>query len=118
MSQPDRVVIELSDDERGLLLCGLREWGGPATLTDAVAVAMGFVDRAEFWSERGRLASALEAGEALAPADWTRVLVATEIVFASDVLGSGVDWSSTTRFTDGESIAILRAVQRKARGRS
>lgn len=40
-------------------------------------------------------------------------LLATEIVFASDVIGAGLDWIHTTGLSDGESIALLRSVQRK-----
>jgi hypothetical protein len=40
-------------------------------------------------------------------------LVATEIVFASDVFGAGVEWSTVTGSTDAETIAVLRQLQRK-----
>lgn len=36
-----------------------------------------------------------------------------EIVFASDVFGSGIDWSTTVGRTDEETIRILRSLQRK-----
>jgi hypothetical protein len=45
--------------------------------------------------------------------DWRRVLLATEVVFASDVFGSGLDWSTTTGFSDADSISLLRSIQRK-----
>jgi hypothetical protein len=40
-------------------------------------------------------------------------LLAAESVFASDVVGSGLDWPTTTGIPDAESIAILRGLQRK-----
>jgi hypothetical protein len=107
------VEVALSDDERGLLQCGLLEWGGPARCTDALAVAMGFSDLADFDAERDRLRDALADGQPLTVRDWSRTLLATEIVFASDVVGSGLDWSITTGLRDHETIALLRRVQRK-----
>jgi hypothetical protein len=37
----------------------------------------------------------------------------TEIVFASDLIGSGWDWQSTVGLGDGETIALIRGIQRK-----
>lgn len=113
MSQPPLVSVELTDDERGLLLCGLLQWCGPARTTDELALAMGFRDTANLFSEVRRLRSALDARAALTVQDWERVLVATEVAFASDVFGSGLDWPITTGIGDADTIALLRAVQRK-----
>lgn len=55
----------------------------------------------------------IEAGEVLSSQDWRRVLLAAESVFASDVVGSGLDWPITTGIPDAEAIAILRGLQRK-----
>lgn len=74
---------------------------------------MGFTNRVRLSSELGRLMTAVEGRDALTLEDWQRVLVATEVVFASDVFGSGLDWSTTTGFSDADTIALLRAVQRK-----
>ncbi|VVJ24921.1 Uncharacterised protein [Amycolatopsis camponoti] len=49
----------------------------------------------------------------LAPADWARMLIATEIVFVSDLAGTGFEWPTTTGFDDGATIGVLRGVQRK-----
>lgn len=107
------VAIDLADDEREVLRCGLAEWGGPASCTDALAVAMGFQNVTDLFEQGRRLRSALVGGEPLSAKDWRRTVVATEIVFASDVFGSGVDWSITTGFSDEETIKILRRLQRK-----
>jgi hypothetical protein len=45
--------------------------------------------------------------------DWRRTLLATEIVFASDVVGAGTDWPVTTGLSDQETVAALRAIQKK-----
>ncbi len=39
--------------------------------------------------------------------------MSTEVVFASDVVGSGLDWPITTGITDEETIRLLRGLQRK-----
>ena len=75
---------------------------------------MGFRDEQDLLHGDGRrLRDALGRGEALTASDWRRTLLATEIVFASDVVGSGLDWSITTGLPDEETIWLLRTVQRK-----
>ena len=110
------VSIDLSDDERGVLLDGLREWGGPARCTDEMALAMGFGTVEELRASSARLSDQLSKGVAITRSDWHRMLLATEIVFASDVVGSGVDWETTTGRTDEDTIRVLRSLQRKIVG--
>ncbi len=111
--RPDQVVsVSLTADQRQLLVCGLVEWGGPASPTDAIAQAIGFSDRSDLRDEGYRIADDLRRGEMLTRRDWTRALLATEIVFASDVVGSGIDWMHTTGFDDVATIQALRVVQR------
>jgi hypothetical protein len=86
----ETVAIQLSDDERALLFCGLGEWGGSTRPTDALARAMGSEDVAGLLVDTKRVAVQLDAGEPLAAADWARALIATEIAFASDYYGSGM----------------------------
>jgi hypothetical protein len=75
---------------------------------------MGFQDKEDLLrGDRRRLQEALDRSEPLTGADWRRTLLATEIVFASYVVGAGWDWSITTGLTDEETIKLLRAVQRK-----
>lgn len=114
MSVHDLIDVPLTDDERRLLRHGLLEWGGPARCTDAMAVAMGFDDVEDLFRESDRLRVALAQGDPLTQRDWVRTLLATEIVFVSDVLGSGWDWSITTGFPDDETIRLLRGVQRRS----
>lgn len=109
----DIIDIPLTQQERELLGRGLQEWSGPASCTDGLAVAMGFDSLEDFFAQSRRVQAALAGGEPLSPTDWLRTLLATEIVFVSDVLGSGTDWSSATGFTDEYRIQVLRAVQRK-----
>lgn len=37
-----KVTVALTDEERGMLVSGLIEWGGPADVTESLAAAMGF----------------------------------------------------------------------------
>lgn len=60
-----------------------------------------------------RLLRSLEAGEPLTALDWCRAVLATEIVFASNLMGSGHDWMFTTGLSDERSIVLLRQIQRK-----
>jgi hypothetical protein len=110
---PEFAAAELTDEERAFLARGLREWGGPAAPTDDVARLLGFESVRALYDEGGVIASRIRSCEPLTPADWRRALLATELVFASDLIGSGVDWPTTTGFTDEESIRLLRSVQRK-----
>lgn len=105
--------FDLDDDERYLLRCGLNEWGGPARCTEELAVAMGFDSVNNMFSEQRRLIDAIDSASALSRLDWLRVVLATEIVFASNLVGSGMDWSITTGLSDEHSLATLRSVQRK-----
>ena len=107
---------DLDDVERRLLRGGVVEWGGPARCTEEMAVAMGFASVQDLFDSTRRLAGAIAAGSALSAADWLRVLLATEVVFASNTIGSGHDWTSTTGLSDAESLLALRSVQRKFAG--
>lgn len=91
----------------------MSDWGGPARPTNEFAVAMGFAGAKEMPDEAWALWKRIEADEALTGADWRRTLLAAEVVFASDVVGSGVEWPTTTGFPDDESIVVLRKLQRK-----
>ena len=116
MTMPDRdelIDVELTDDERWLLNRGLVEWGGPAACTDAMATAMGFGSVRDLFDESERLLEALRTRRPLSRWDWTRTLLATEIVFASDVVGSGVEWTITTGLDDVRTLQALRELQRK-----
>lgn len=105
------VDVALTDDERFLLDRGLVEWGGPARCTEAMAIAIGFSSVADLLAEGYRIADDLTNRRPLSRRDWTRALLATEVVFASDVLGSGHEWEATTDLGDAATISVLRSVQ-------
>jgi hypothetical protein len=74
---------------------------------------MGFGSVDGLFAETDRLVRSLDEHEPLSAVDWVRVLRSTEVVFASDVVGSGTDWVHTVGVTDVETITLLRAVQNK-----
>jgi hypothetical protein len=111
LTQPD-----LTEDERRLLNRGLFGWRDGSYLTDALAVAMGFENVADFDVQSGRIADALHDRQPLSGWDWVRTLLATEISFASDVMGLGVEWDTITGLDDAASLLVLRGLQRKLAG--
>jgi hypothetical protein len=113
MRADELIEVELDESERKLLTWGIIEWGGPATPTEEFAVAMGFQSIDDMFAESPRLTAALDAREPMTRFDWCRVLLATEIVFASNIVGSGMDWCITSGVSDVDSLVTLRRVQRK-----
>ena len=110
---PTAADFGLIDDELELLRAGLYEWDGSASLTDTVARALRFESEADFTVQRRRMERSLGQGEPMSFADWRSVLLATEVVLASDVVGSGVDWETATGIRDADALRLLRSVQRK-----
>jgi hypothetical protein len=108
----ETVDVDLSDAERWVLNRGLIEWGGPAYCTDAMAEAMAGTLRV-LYAEGDWIATDLQSRRPLTRRDWTRALLATEIVFISDVLGSVIEWPLTTGLDDVETLHTLRNVQLK-----
>lgn len=111
MPRDEAVGVELTDDERLLLLTGLMEYGGPALGVRVVAPIVGARSVDEFFALTDRLRAAIANGEPLTGGDWTRALVLTEICWASDVLGAASEFSST--MPDAEALRSLRSLQRK-----
>jgi hypothetical protein len=105
--------LSLITEEVELLAAGLMEWSGPARCTDEFAVAMGFSDAVSLPRDCIQIRSTIMQDKPLSPMDWARALLATEISFVSDMMGSGVEWSTTTGWDDGLSIRTLRGIQRK-----
>jgi hypothetical protein len=74
---------------------------------------MGFESEADLLDRCASFKAALVKDTPIAPADWARILIAVELVFISDLAGSGVDWQTTTGFTDAATVETLRLIQRK-----
>lgn len=117
--QPEPVELisfDLDDEERYVLCRGIVEWGGPAYATEELAVAMGFSGVRDLLAEGPKLYEAVKSGLPMSREDWFRVVLATEVAFASDMVGSGRDWSVTTGRSDEQTIRTLRAIQAKVKG--
>ncbi len=74
VGRDELVGVDLDDDERDLLWTALRDWGGPAYGTEALARACGFGSPDELYDTAAALADALRDKRPLPVADWTRVL--------------------------------------------
>ena len=111
MTADDLVAIDLTDDERRLLLGGLLEYGGPATGARVVAPMVGTTSLDEFFQLTDRLRAAIAQSRPLTGLDWARALVLSEICWASDVLGAASEFS--TNLSDERALRALRSLQRK-----
>lgn len=110
--KPDEVVtVSLTKDQIQLLVHGLVAWDGPARSSEEMARAMGFNDGDHLSEDRKRIAADVRSGRALTRRDWTRALLATEVAFASDVVGSGIEWSTATGMDDDATLRVLRGIQ-------
>ncbi len=74
---------------------------------------MDFTSAVVLLEEAQRLKPLIRDGQSLNRRAWRRALIATEIVFASDVFGAGSDWSITTGISDEDTVRILRSLHRK-----
>lgn len=86
--------------------------GWPSADDREVAAAVGFVSADAFYNEQEQITLRIERGD-FTPVDASRALTATEIVFASDVVGAGVEWESVTGLSDVGTLRTLRRLQRK-----
>jgi len=112
----DMLAVSLSDQEALVLRCGLGEWSGPGSCTEEMAQALGFSGTDELWNEGERLMDLLQEGAAMRRVDWLRVVLSTEVVFMSAMMGSGLDWCITTGLSDFETMVLLRGIQAKLVG--
>ncbi|MEV4420474.1 hypothetical protein AB0L40_10935 [Patulibacter sp. NPDC049589] len=110
------IAIPLTTTEREFLVQGLSQWKGPARPTEALSALFGYKDTAALDAGFERIQDAIERREPLPAEDWHRTLLATELAFASDLHGAGTEWSTVTRFSDTESIELLRSLQHKLAG--
>ena len=107
------MTVELTDNERSLLMTALTEWGGAAHPDDFIARALGFENLDRMDAERDRLFSALHRYQAMTPKDWRTVLLCAEIGSVSVVYGAGWDWETVSGFDDETTIRVLRSLQEK-----
>lgn len=98
------------------MLDGFDQWSGPARPQPESAQLVGFDGPEEMAEGIRRLRGAIASGEATSRLDWKRALIATELIFASDTFGAGVEWEIVTGRDEVADLRILREVQRKLVG--
>jgi hypothetical protein len=106
------VDYKLTEIERLVLRNGLVQWGGPAWCTEELAVGMGFLSTSDLFSEGRRMMGALDESRPMSHGDWARTLLATEIVFMSDIVGAGLEWETVTGLSDSDTFITIRRLQR------
>ncbi|OBK43305.1 hypothetical protein [Mycobacterium kubicae] len=106
------VAIDLTDDERSLIIHGLNEYRGSAKRAMPLLTPLvGLSDTEEFSALLSRLIDGVKRKEPLSDLDWARAVFLTEIGWASDVVGSGIDFATNIR--DEKAAPLLRSIQRK-----
>jgi hypothetical protein len=110
------VAVNLTDDERKFIGQTLDEWRSSASGKPFPFQVLELSTWEEFGELVIRLEHAVAGGEALTDLDWARVLFLTELTFASNLVGSGLDFAIVTAFSDAEALRLLRGLQRKIGG--
>ena len=111
MTATELTDIELTDDERDLVSHGLNEYGGSIHYKPVMTRALGLPDRASFDALLDRLRRAIGRKEPLSKLDWARAVFLTEVSWASNLVGSGLDFRSN--FHDDEAAPLMRSIQWK-----
>jgi hypothetical protein len=112
-SSPDFVAVDLTEREREFILQALEQWALSAAGAPFPFQVLGLSTWDEFRALTVRLEHAVTDGEALTDLDWARVLFLTEITWASDLVGAGLDFATITGFSDTEAVSLLRSLQRR-----
>jgi hypothetical protein len=107
----DAVDVELTDDERQLLVLGLNEYLGPAAGAPVLTPLVGLTSETELIPLILRLMGAIKQREALSDLDWARALVLTEISWGSSLLGAGIEFASN--MPDDRAAPLMRSLQYK-----
>ncbi|MET8234864.1 DUF2716 domain-containing protein [Micromonospora sp. NPDC005298] len=106
----------LTPVERELLRLGVMQWARSEGNREVVARLLDYDDRRGLRSDVERLASLIAAASPMSRRDCRRLLLATELAFASESLGWSRDWAADTGFTDRDTITVLRGIQEKLAG--
>jgi hypothetical protein len=107
------VAVDLTDREREFIQQALEQWALSAADAPFPFQVLGLSTWEEFRELTLRLERAVTNGERLEDLDWARVLFLTEITWASDLVGAGLDFATVTGFSDTEAVSLLRGLQRR-----
>ena len=112
-ASPELLTVDLSGDERRFVWQAMYQWQFSASDAPFPYQVLGLSSWREFCELTHRLAHAVTDREPLGELDWMRVLYLTECSWASNIVGSGLDFSIVTEFSDIDCLSMLRHVQRK-----
>lgn len=107
------ISLGFDRDEREFFARTLEQCGGPAQVTDALAAFIGFTDAGDMVKRCYGIADRVRRDGRIDAADLERGQLACEILFSSDIYGSGLDWVATTGLEDADAIGLLRRIQVK-----
>jgi hypothetical protein len=108
----------LSEEQRRFLSTALDVWHGPASWRPLPITVLGYADWTEFDADIARMRTELDQAEPqFSVVEWTRILLLSEISFASNLLGAGVEFDIVTAWRDPEALPMLRSIQRALSGR-
>ena len=111
MTERERVVIDLTDEERELILIALNEYGGSAKHTyRLLCPVLGQSNKHEWFQHINRLEFAIKNKQPLSDLDWARAMFLTDISFGSTLVGSGLRFGPAA---DEYWFEILRSLQGK-----
>jgi hypothetical protein len=112
-SSSELVAVDLTEREREFIRQALQQWGWSASDAPFPFQVLGLSTWKEFGELTVRLQRAVADGDALTDLDWARVLFLTEITWASDLVGAGLDFATVTGFSDIEAVSLLRGLQQR-----
>jgi hypothetical protein len=116
MTDPERVAMDLTDEERKLMVLALNEFGGTAQHTYQLLCPVLGQSNLDGWAHLvNRLISAIENKEPLSDLDWARALFLTDVSFGSTLVGSGLRFG---RSADEHWFRVLRSLQEKVSSRA
>lgn len=111
MTDPERIAIDLTEEERKLMSLALNEYGGLAKRAKPLLIpVLGLSTEDEWYQLLKRLELAIDNNEPLSDFDWARALFLTEISFASDLVGAGLHFGPAA---DEYWFRVLRSIQQK-----
>jgi hypothetical protein len=111
MTEPELVAIDLTDEERKLMVLTLNEYGGTAQHTyRLLCPVLGQSDLDEWARLVNRLKDAVRNKEPLSDLDWARAMFLADVCFGSTLVGSGLRFG---RGADEYWFEVLRSLQEK-----
>lgn len=111
MTEPELVAIDLTHEERELMVLALNEYAGTAQHTyRLMCPVFGQSDKHKWYQLTTRLKEAIRNKEPLSDLDWARAMFLTDICFGSTLVGSGLRFG---RSADEYWFEILRSLQGK-----